>query len=134
MGNTENIEEIKKLFKERGMVYKGDFIESLSEEEFKAGCIKFYIPPEETYGVDGFGENTCGWATPEDKEKYNDDGFYGEIKAILTNQPLNYYDALTWGCEVVLKCNGTDRPELSNDFIRNILQPIIDKERSEENE
>ena len=39
MGNTENIEEIKKLFKERGMVYKGDFIESLSEEEFKAGCI-----------------------------------------------------------------------------------------------
>ena len=25
MGNTENIEEIKKLFKERGMVYKGDF-------------------------------------------------------------------------------------------------------------
>lgn len=29
MDNTENIEEIKKLFKERGMAYKGDFIESL---------------------------------------------------------------------------------------------------------
>ena len=69
MGNTENIEEIKKLFKERGMVYKGDFIESLSEEEFKAGCIKFYIPPED---ADGCGESIWGWVTPEDKKKYND--------------------------------------------------------------
>lgn len=75
-----------------------------------------------------------GWVTPKDKEKYNDNGFYGEIKAILTNQPLNYCGALDWGCEVVLKCNGADRPELSDDFIRNILQPIINKERSEENE
>lgn len=35
MDNTENIEEIKKLFKECGMAYKGDLIESLSEEEFR---------------------------------------------------------------------------------------------------
>lgn len=131
MDNTENIEEIKKLFKERGMAYKGDLIESLSEEEFRAGCIKFYIPPEDD---DACGESIWGWTTPEDKEKYNDDDFYGEIKAILTNQPLNYCGALAWGCEVILKCNGADRPDLSNDFIRNILQPIIDKERSEENE
>ena len=54
MDNTENIEEIKKLFKESGMAYKGDLIESLSEEAFKAGCIKFYIPPED---VDGCGES-----------------------------------------------------------------------------
>ena len=47
MDNTENIEEIKKLFKERGLAYKGDLIESLSEEEFRTGCIKFYIPPED---------------------------------------------------------------------------------------
>lgn len=28
-------EEIKKLCKKRGIVYKGDFVESLTEEEFK---------------------------------------------------------------------------------------------------
>lgn len=113
------------------MAYKGDLIESLSEEEFRAGCIKFYIPPEDD---DACGESIWGWTTPEDKEKYNDDDFYGEIKAILTNQPLNYCGALAWGCEVVLKCNGADRPDLSNDFIENVLQPIMNKERSEENE
>ena len=50
MDNTENIEEIKKLFKERGMAYKGDLIESLSEEEFRTGCIKLMMRAEKVSG------------------------------------------------------------------------------------
>ena len=127
MSNVGKSEETKK----HGIAYKGDFIESLSDEEFNAGVIKFRIPPQDS---DGCGESIWGWLTPEDKKKYKNNDFDGEIKAILVNQPINYYDALTWGSEVIIKCHGEDAPTLSNGFIRDVLQPVINQEQSKENE
>ena len=55
-----------------------------------------------------------GWVSPEDKERYNDDSFTGEIAVILCNQPLNFYGLFFWGTELVIKCNGSSRPVLSD--------------------
>ena len=52
-------EDIKKLCEERGITYKADFMDGLSEKQFNEGCIKLYIPadykqnnvePTEKYG------------------------------------------------------------------------------------
>lgn len=86
-------EDIKKLCEERGIIYKADFMDGLSEKQFDEGCIKLYIPAD---GNGGCGEGIWGWITPEDKEKYMDDNFYGEIKAVLCNDPINYFGILFW--------------------------------------
>ena len=70
-------EEIKKLCEERDITYKGDFIESLTEEEFKSGTAKLNLTAPDGGDVDGI---WC-WITPEDREKYDDDNFYGDIKS-----------------------------------------------------
>ena len=103
------------------IINKGKFIESLDEKQFNKGTIKFNIPDEEDiYSKNG--EGVWGWVTPEDYEKYHDDNYTGKITAILCNQPLNYYGRLNWGDEVILKCNGENRPTLDVDFVKENLQ------------
>ena len=46
-------EDIKKLCEERGIIYKADFMDGLSEKQFDEGCIKLYIPAD---GNGGCGE------------------------------------------------------------------------------
>lgn len=98
------------------IINKGKFIESLSKDEFNVGLIKFNIPDEDSIGSTS-GEGVWGYATAEDKAKYNDDSFYGKITAILLNQPLNYYGRLNWGDEVTLQCHGDQRPTLDPNWV-----------------
>lgn len=107
------------------LTYKGDFIEKLTEEEFKAGCIKFNIPNEDDI-YSSNGEGVWGWVAPEDKEKYNDDTFYGTMKAILCNQPLNYSGVLSWGMEVEIFCRGDMRPTLNPDWVRKNIYGVME--------
>ena len=98
------------------VISKKEFIESLTEEEWNTGLIKFNIPDEDNiHSVNG--EGVWGWANAEDKEKYHDDTFHGNITAILLNQPLNYFGRLNWADEVVLKCHGSSRPTLDPDWV-----------------
>ena len=109
---------------------KSDFIESLTEEQFKAGCIKFNLPPEDNPRRWN-GEGVWGWVTPEDKERYHDDGFCGTMKAILLNDPLRYSDRLVWGTEVVIRCRGSIRPSLDPEWMEEELlkwEPLPDEE------
>lgn len=95
---------------------KGEFFKSLSEDEQNNGYIKFNIPhPEDPYSKNG--EGVWGWVTPEDKVKYNDDSYHGNIKAILLNNPLESLGFLEWGMEVTLKCHGSDRPTIDPEWI-----------------
>lgn len=82
-------EDIKKLCEERGIIYKADFMDGLSEKQFDEGCIKLYIPADENGG--------CG------------EGI--------------------WGCEIPIICQGEDRPILSEDYIKNVLLPIVNKQK-----
>lgn len=102
------------------IINKGEFIESLSKEQFDAGLIKFNIPDEDNiYSING--EGVWGWVSQEDKEKYNDDNYHGELIAILLNQPLNYFGRLNWGDEVRLQCHGVSRPTLDPDWVKENL-------------
>lgn len=103
------------------IVNKGDFIESLSKEQFGAGKMKFNIPDEDNI-YSGNGEGVWGWVTPENKEKYNDDNYNGKIVAILLNSPLNYLGKLKWGDEVELQCHGKNRPTLDPEWVKGNLQ------------
>lgn len=105
------------------IVNKKDFMISLSEEERNNGYIKFNMQDEDD--LTRIDEGIWGWITEEDKEKYNDDNFFGTITAILCNDPLNFSDRLSYGSEVVLRCNGSDRPTLDIDWIYENLVPEI---------
>lgn len=97
---------------------KGDFFTALTEDEQKRGYIKFNIQsPEEPKSLNG--EGVWGWVTPEDKEKYDDDSYTGNITAILLNEPFS--SNLSWGDEVVLKCNGNNRPTLDVNWMAECL-------------
>lgn len=99
---------------------KSEFFEGLSEDEKNAGYIKFNIPAfNDIYATNG--EGVWGWVSPEDKVKYDDDGYTGEITAILCNAPLYYSYKLKWGAEVVLKCHGSKRPTLDPEWIKKYL-------------
>ena len=109
---------------------KSDFIKSLTEEQFNAGCIKFNIPPENNLRSWN-GEGVWGWVTPEDKERYNDDRFSGLMKVILLNDPLRYSDRLCWGTEVVIRGHGSCRPSLDPEWMKNELltwEPLPEEE------
>lgn len=103
------------------IINKGEFIKSLSEEQFNSGLIKFNIPDEDDIYSDN-GEGVWGWVSQSDKNKYNNDDYHGIITAILLNDPLNYYGRLSWGDEVKLKCHGDDRPTLDPDWVKEIFQ------------
>ena len=102
------------------LINKGEYFQSLSEQEKDKGFIKFNIPNENNI-YSSNGEGVWGWVTPEDKEKYSNDKFFGTIKAILCNFPLYNYGVLEWGVEVVLKCNGGERPTLDPEWIKEFL-------------
>ena len=103
------------------MINKGNFIESLTKEEFDKGLIKFNIPNEEDiYSPNG--EGVWGWVTLEEKVKYHDDKYTGELIAILLNTPLNYFGVLNWGDEVKLKCHGINRPTLDPNWVKENLK------------
>lgn len=116
-----NVDDVKALCEERSLPFKADFLETLSEHELNDGYIKFNIPDEDR--LDSLnGEGVWGWVTPEEKEKYNDDSYTGEITAILCNTPLNFYGILWYGSEVKLTCHGDSRPTLSKQWVEdNIL-------------
>ena len=102
------------------IINKKDFIESLTEEEFNAGTIKFNIPNEQNiYSLNG--EGVWGWVSSEDKDKYYDDTYNGTIIAILLNSPFNYKELLNWGDEVRLKCLGCNRPILDPEWVKENL-------------
>lgn len=102
------------------IINKGKFIESLSEERFHAGVIKFNIPNPK-YIYDKSGEGVWGWVTQEEKEKYHDDNYFGTITAILVNDPIYYAGKLHWGDEVKLRCNGNVRPTLDVEWVKEYL-------------
>ena len=104
----------------KDLVNKGEFFEKLPEVEQKAGYIKFNIPDEDKINSLN-GEGVWGWCSEEDKEKYNDDNYHGNIVAILLNTPINYFGRLVWGTEVVLKCHGDSRPTLDPDWVKEYL-------------
>ena len=100
---------------------KSDFLETLPEDQYNAGLIKFNIPDEDR--IDSLnGEGVWGWVSPEDKKKYDDDKYQGKITAILLNWPINYFGILSWGDELVLQCHGGNRPTLDPEWVKsNIL-------------
>ena len=113
----------------KNITNKGEFIKALPSyeyetgfkfNEYEAGLIKFNIPDEDDIYSNN-GEGVWGWVTPEDKEKYNDDSYTGQIVAILLNNPLNYWGRLNWGDEVVLDCHGKNRPTLSPEWVKEYL-------------
>lgn len=110
------IKDVEILCEERNLPYKGAFLESLSEAQLNAGYIKFNIPDIDDLDSSN-GEGVWGWVTPEDKVKYDDDRYNGEITAILCNMPLNFSGILWWGSEVKLICRGSNRPTLSKKWI-----------------
>ena len=104
----------------KNITNKGNFIKVLPSYEYEAGLIKFNIPDEDDIYSNN-GEGVWGWVTPEDKEKYKDDNYTGQIVAILLNSPLNYLGALNWGDEVVLDCHGKNRPTLSPEWVKEYI-------------
>lgn len=115
------IDEVKVLCEKRNLPYKADFLDGLSDEQRNDGYIKFNIPDEENLGSLN-GEGVWGWVTPEDKDKWADDTFTGEITAILCNSPLNFCGILWYGSEVKITCHGNKRPTLSKRWVEeNIL-------------
>lgn len=114
--------EVKELHVLRGLCYKGDFLERLSEDEFNAGMIKFNIPDEDKIGKTINGEGVWGWISKEDREKYNNGNFKGELKVILANTPLKFYGLFFWGTELAITCQGSNRPVLSAQWMKkNVL-------------
>lgn len=88
------------------IVNKGDFIESIPEEELMSVSFRCELPPiEDIYRK--YGDETLWvYLSEEDREKYNDKKYTGTIMGILLNQPINYIGLLKWGDEVRLKCLG----------------------------
>lgn len=100
------------------IVNKGDFIESIPEEELMSVSFRCEIPPiEDIYR--GYGDETLWvYLSEEDREKYNDKKYTGTIMGILLNQPINYIGLLKWGDEVRLKClGGIALPILDPDWV-----------------
>lgn len=112
-----------------GLTWKGDFFDSLGDDERNAGYIKFNIPnPETPHDLNG--EGVWGWVPPEDKQKYDDDSFTGNLTVILCNDPLYYSGILLAGQEVVVRCNGDKRPILDPDWVQEHLASV-DKDAEE---
>lgn len=116
-----NIDEIIVLHDLRGLCYKGNFLQNLSNDEFNEGLIKFEMLDDGSEDGINICERIWGWADKEEKEKYMDDNFRGDINVILANNPLNFYGILFWGTELAVTCDG-GRPVLSTKWLQeNIL-------------
>lgn len=95
-------DEVMQLHELRGLCYKGDFLRRLSDEEFNEGLIKFEMLDDGSEDGMNISERIWGWVTKEDKEKYMDDSYSGDIKVILANNPLNFAGVLFWGTELAI--------------------------------
>ena len=99
---------------------KEEVVKTLTDEQVNAGYLKFNIPDEDNpAGLSG--EGVCGWATQDEKKKYDNDTYNGKITAIIMNQPIEYYGRLNWGDEVVLQCHGDSRPTLDPEWVKENL-------------
>lgn len=109
----------------KGFKYKGHVIKAMDDYIYNCGLVKFNIPEPENIGKTTNGEGVCGWIRPEDMIKYTDDEFYGELKCVLLNNSLHFNGILKWGIQVVIKCNGPDRPVISPEWVKeNILNKL----------
>ena len=130
-----NIKNVKEITEELGLTWKGDFMDALSEEEKDAGYMKFNIPSPNTPEALN-GEGVWGWMSPENKKKYEDDNFIGELPAILCNDSFTYFGRLFAGQEVVVRCTGSTRPILDPEWVREHLlsdgEPADTKDNTEE--
>lgn len=99
---------------------KEDFIKTLTDEQLNAGYLKFNIP-DANKPTSLNGEGVWGWASLEEKEKYDHDNYNGKITAILMNHPIEYFGRLKWGDEVILQCHGDRRPTLDPDWVKENL-------------
>lgn len=111
--------EVKDLVESRDMVYRGEFLQQLSKEnkeEFDAGMRKVNLQPIDKLGNLN-GEGCWAWIPEEYREEYDNEGDK-VIKVILSNSPLEYMGIFFWGSELEVKCNGSNRPTLSSEWIR----------------
>lgn len=110
-----DMNDVKELVQSRDMIYKGEFLEQLSEEEFKNGMRKVNL--QEITKLDSLnGEGCWVWIDKEDRDEY-DGNSSKVIKVILINNPLEYMGILFWGSELLVKCNGNNRPTLSKEWV-----------------
>ena len=117
------------------IINKSKILENMSDEELKAGYIKFNIPdPEKPYSLNG--EGIWGWIDPDDKKnKYDNDDYQGTMMALICNAPINdYYGLLYWGAEVQIKCHGEDRPTLDPDWMKLQIAEAMEKNKEETDE
>ena len=113
-------ENRKARAREAGLTWRGDELDALPESELRAGYVKFNIPKPETPECPN-GEGVWGWADPDSKAKYDDDSYHGKLTVILCNDPVQYDDILCSGTEVVIQCNGENRPILDPEWVREKL-------------
>ena len=111
----------KKMIAEKyGLTWRGDFLESLSDKEKSAGYVTFNIP-DPTDPTMKATEEAWAWMSPDDRKKYDDDYYYGPLKAILCDDAVYYMGILVAGVEVVIWCNGKKRPILDPDWVEENL-------------
>lgn len=110
-----DMNDVKIIVESRDMVYKGQFLEQLSKEEFNNGMRKVNL--QKITELNSLrGEGCWAWVAKEDRIKY--DGYSKEvIKVILANSPIDYMGILFWGSELLVKCNGYNRPTLSVEWV-----------------
>lgn len=107
----------------KNFVDKRSFLESLSEEEFNNGLLRIRIIndekfPEECY----YDESLWAYFTEEEREKVKDDSYFGEIKGVLCNSPLNFCGILNWGTEVIVKKDIDECLKLSKKWMKEMLK------------
>lgn len=107
----------------KDFVDKSYFLESLNEREFNNGVTKIYIFDSERF-PDEFHYDESLWAyfTEEEREKVKDDSYFGEIKCVLCNSPLNFCGILNWGTEVIVKKDIDECLKLSGRWMKEMLE------------
>lgn len=111
-----DINEVRDLVESRGMVYRGEFLQQLSKEEFNKGMIKINLQKINSLNSLN-GEGCWAWISEEDRKEYDNDTSNAVVKVILSNSPLEYMGILFWGSELEVKCNGSNRPTLSKEWV-----------------
>lgn len=119
MESIDTHERLKAEMEGMGLTYRGDEVEAMSDTERQAGLLKFNIPgPQNPDCLNG--EGIFAWANPDSKKLYNDDGYFGKLTVILANDSWTY-DCLRMGVEVVIRCNGANRPILDPEWAKEKL-------------
>lgn len=111
-----DMQEVKELVESRGMVYKGEFLSNVTEEEFSKGMRKVNLPEIDDLDSPN-GEGVWVYVQPEDRDLYDGYSKGNIINVILANTSLYYPDIIFWGSEVPVRLNGTSRPTLSKEWV-----------------